>query len=223
MNTAPLFPESLIAKLAATRIVAVLMVDDAAAAVPLAKALLAGGVDVMELTLRTPAALAALREIKAHVPEMTAGIGTILTPEQAVAAKDAGGAFGVAPGLNLRVLARAAEIGLPFAPGVCTPTEIEAAIEAGCRVLKFFPAESLGGIKTMATMTAPYAHLGIRYIPLGGLTQANFTDYLAHPAILAVGGSWIATREEIQRCDWSSITAKAAAATARLQAKGKQP
>lgn len=217
MNSTQLFPDSLAAKLAATKIVAVLMVDDAAAAVPLAKALLAGGVDVMELTLRTPAALAALREVKAHVPEMIAGIGTILTPEQVVAAKETGGAFGVAPGLNLRVLARAAEVGLPFAPGVCTPTEIEAAIEAGCRVLKFFPAESLGGIKTIATMTTPYAHLGIRYIPLGGLTQGNFTDYLAHPAILAVGGSWIATREEIQRRDWTSITAKATAATARLK------
>ncbi len=212
------FPSDVSDKLEKTKVIAVLVVDDPEKAVPLAKALLDGGVDIMELTLRTPGALAALREIKANVPEMTAGIGTILSLDQVVEVQQSGAVFGVAPGYNPRILAKAKELGLPFAPGICTPSEIEGAIEAGCRILKFFPAEALGGLKTISAMAAPYAHLGVRYIPLGGLNQNNFIDYLKNPAIIAVGGSWLATRNEINDGAWSAITAKASAATSAIAA-----
>lgn len=206
------FPVELRKKLEAGRIIAALVVDNADDAAPLAKTLLDNGVDIMELTLRTPAALDALRAIRREVTGMTAGIGTILNPDQAEAAKSAGAAFGVAPGFNPKIAAKAREIGLPFAPGVCSPSEIEAAVEMGYDILKFFPAETCGGVKGLAAMAAPYAHLKLKYIPLGGLTRDNFATYLKNPNVVAVGGSWIATCEEISRRDWATIGAKAARA-----------
>ena len=208
-----LFSEKLTGRIEACGVIAVLVIDRAEDAVPLAKALLAGGIDVMELTLRTPAAIEALKEIKRNVPEMIAGIGTILTPEQITEAKAAGAEFGVAPGMNSRVVAKAKEAGLPFAPGICTPSDIEAALEFGCRLLKFFPAETSGGLKHLKNMSAPYMHLGLKFIPLGGLDQNNLASYLADPSVAAVGGSWIAKRETIKANDWAAITAAAAKAT----------
>ena len=208
-----IFSEKLTGRIEACGVIAVLVIDRAEDAVPLAKALLAGGIDVMELTLRTPAAIEALKEIKRNVPEMIAGIGTILTPEQITEAKAAGAEFGVAPGMNSRVVAKAKEAGLPFAPGICTPSDIEAALEHGCRLLKFFPAETSGGLKHLKNMSAPYMHLGLKFIPLGGLDQNNLASYLADPSVAAVGGSWIAKRETIKANDWAAITAAAAEAT----------
>lgn len=212
----PLFNQALADKISAARVVAVLIVDDANDAVPLARALLSGGVDVMELTLRTPAALDALRAIRRDVPEMVAGIGTILSVEQLHAAREAGAAFGVSPGCNPRLLAAARDAGFSFAPGIATPTDIEVAIEQGCRLLKFFPAEQLGGLPYLRAMAAPYAHLGLRYIPLGGLTAFNAGIYLNDPLIAAIGGSWIAPREAIKANDWASIASNARAAVANL-------
>lgn len=216
MNT--LFSAELNAELERCGLVAVLVVDDAADAVPLARALLAGGVSIMELTLRTPAALDALQAIREHVPEMMAGIGTILTPDQAAAAKQAGAAFGVAPGMNPRVVARAREVGLPFAPGIVTPSDIEAALEFGCRLLKFFPAETAGGVRHLKALAAPYAHLDLRYMPLGGLTLDNLAAYFALPCVAAVGGSWLAPRPAIRSRDWATITRHSAQATAAIAA-----
>lgn len=204
-----LFPEPLFSRLLRTGVVAVLVVDDPAHAVPLARALLAGGVDCMELTLRTPAAMEALRRVRAEVPEMLAGVGTILTPQQVNDVASADGAFGVAPGTNPRVIAEAARLGLPFAPGVCTPSDIELALEAGCRLLKFFPAEPAGGLAYLRSAAAPYAHLGVRFVPLGGIDLKNAERYLAEPSVHALGGSWLAPREMIQRQDWATITANA--------------
>lgn len=209
MKDQPLFDSVLAEKLCASRVIAVLVVDEVAHAVPLARALLEGGVDVMELTLRTPAAIDALKEIRKHVPEMTAGIGTILNVDQLHQAQAAGAAFGVAPGCNPRLLAAARAAGFSFGPGVATPTDIEIAVEHGCRLLKFFPAEHLGGLAYLRAMAAPYAHLGLRYVPLGGLTAANAASYLADPLIAAIGGSWIAPRDLIKAEDWTAITAKA--------------
>ena len=141
--SAPLFDPALAERVSSAGVVAVLVIDRAEDAAPLAQALLEGGVNVMELTLRTPAALDALVEIRGHVPDMVAGIGTILTVEQLLAASAAGAAFGVSPGCNPRVLAAAREAGLSFAPGIATPTDVEMALEHGCRLLKFFPAECL--------------------------------------------------------------------------------
>ena len=216
--------EALIEKLKKAPLVAVLVIDDADDALPLGRALLKGGVRAMELTLRTPIALDALERIVAELPEMLAGVGTILTPEQAVEAKRRGAAFGVAPGMNPRVIRAAMEAGLPFAPGIATPSDLEAALELGCTVMKIFPAEPLGGVKYLKAIHAPYAHRGISFIPLGGLSADNLQSYLECPQVLAIGGSWIATRELIQKKNWDAITKNAEEATAivaRVRGTGK--
>ena len=166
----------------------------------------------MELTLRTPAALDSLIRINEQVPEMLAGVGTVLTTQQVEDIVNAGAAFGVAPGLNEDVVRKAQELGLPFAPGIATPSELEKAVSMGCREVKFFPAEAMGGLKYLRSCGAPYKHLGIRYIPLGGLNAGNMSDYLKEPTVVALGGSWIAKRELIQNQDWKTITQNAAEA-----------
>lgn len=211
MNSA--FPDDLRLQLRQTGVIAVLMIDRAEDAVPLARALLAGGVNTIELTLRTFAALECLRRIRAEVPEMTIGVGTILTPEQANDAKDNGASFGVAPGINPRVVAEAQRIGLPFAPGVCTPSDIELALEAGCKLLKFFPSEPCGGLPYLRTISAPFMHLGVQFIPLGGVGPANAAQYLSEPSVLALGGSWLAQKDLIAKGDWVAITQLAREAT----------
>ncbi|MHB8970985.1 MAG: bifunctional 4-hydroxy-2-oxoglutarate aldolase/2-dehydro-3-deoxy-phosphogluconate aldolase [Pirellulaceae bacterium] len=197
-------------------VIAVLVVDAVKDAVPLARALLDGGIDVMELTLRTPAALDALLAIRAEVPDMLAGIGTILTPDQVQRAREAGAAFGVAPGTNRRVVEAARSVSLPFAPGIATPSDLELALELGCPEVKFFPAESCGGLEYLRSLAAPYVHLGVRFIPLGGLKLENAGAYLIDPLVLAVGGSWLAPRNLIQAGDWLSICQLAAAARSQV-------
>jgi len=213
----PAFDPTLAATVEKAGIVAVLVIDDANDAVPLARALLAGGVNVMELTLRTPAALDALREIKANVPEMLAGVGTILTTTQVDAVVAAGAAFGVAPGCNPRILDAARAAGLSFAPGVSTATDIEIAVENGCKVLKLFPSEPLGGLAYLKAVAAPYAHLGLKYIPLGGVNAKNMATYLSEPLIAALGGSWLAPRDLVKAANWDAITALAAEAVTTIK------
>ena len=201
-----MIPESLSARITTAGIVAVLIIDREEDGVPLANALLAGGVDVIELTLRTPAALGALRRIREEVPEMLVGAGTVLSPAQVLAVKAAGAAFAVSPGMNPRVLHAAADAGLPFAPGVATPTDVEQALECGCRLLKFFPAEASGGLAYLKAMSAPYLHIGVQFIPLGGVSEKNMASYLSDPLIAAIGGSWLAPREAIHEARWQDIT-----------------
>jgi len=208
-------------RLRESRLVAVVMIEDEADAVPLARALLAGGVTAMELALRTDVALEGLKQIVTEVPEMMAGAGTILKEEQVSAARDAGAAFGVAPGTNARILAAAKDAGFPFAPGIATPTDIELALEFGCRVLKFFPAEGMGGLKYLTSIAAPYRHLGLRYIPLGGVHEGNLTSYTASPDILAVGGSWLAPRPLLDTGDWGEIESLARRAVALVGGAGE--
>lgn len=200
-------------RLHSSGVIAVLIIDEANDAVPLARALHAGGVDCIELTLRTDSAIESVRRIAAEVPEVVVGVGTILTPQQADAAKDAGADFGVAPGTNPRVIQRAIEIGLPFSPGVCTPTDIEMALELGCRVLKFFPSEPSGGLNYLKSAAAPYMHLGVKYIPLGWVSGKNAEEYLRDPNVMALGGSWLGPRDLIQKRDWAAITKLASEAT----------
>ncbi|TWU45253.1 KHG/KDPG aldolase [Novipirellula aureliae] len=207
-----LFSADLLQRIERCAVIAVLVIDRVEHGPPLAKALLAGGIDVMELTLRTPEAIGALQAIRAEVPEMVAGIGTILTAEQVDEVVAADAAFGVAPGFNRRVVEKAQERGLPFAPGVTTASEIEAAAEMGCRELKFFPAQPSGGMAYLSATAAPYAHLGLRFIPLGGLNMGNMADYLKSDLVAAIGGSWIAPRNLIKQEDWSAITDNAAEA-----------
>lgn len=201
-------------------IVAVLVIDDPEDAIPLARALLRGGVRAMELTLRTPAAFDALLRITREVPDMFAGVGTIIQTAQVTRAKASGAAFGVSPGMNPVIVEAAKAADLPFAPGIATPSEIEAAYEKGCTLMKVFPAESLGGVSYMKAIGAPYSHLGIGYIPLGGITVKNLSSYLERPEVIAVGGSWLATRELIGAKDWDGISKnceEAVALTARIR------
>lgn len=194
-------------------VVAVLTISDPDSAVPVARSLLDGGIGAMELTLRTPVAIEALVSIRREVPEMVAGIGTILRPEQVVDVAANGAAFGVAPGCNPAVVRAAAKSGLSFAPGVATPSDIEVALEVGCRFLKFFPAQASGGLEYLRSAAAPYLHLGVEFMPLGGIDENSLEDYLQWEPIVAVGGSWIATRELIQDRAWSQIEANAAKAS----------
>ena len=191
-------------------VVAGFAVDQLEHAVPIAKALLAGGIDAIELTLRTDAALGAVKAIADHVPDILLGVGTILTPEQVVQVKEAGAHFGVSPGMNPRVISAAAGSDLPFAPGICTPSDLEAAIELGCRFVKFFPAEASGGVKFLKSMAAPYRHLGIRYFPLGGLNADNMMDYLTLDNVPTIGGSWIVDKVLVENNDWDGLSARAA-------------
>lgn len=208
-------PESTVfARLRRSGIVAVLILESVEDAVPVAESLLAGGIDAMELTLRTPAAIGALKAIRAQVPDMLAGIGTILTPQQVHEVVDCGAAFGVAPGMNPRVVEAAQTAGLPFAPGICTPSDIERALEFDCRLLKFFPAEPSGGLKYLDAIAAPYQHLGVRYIPLGGVNEANCAAWLSSRHVGSLGGSWLAPKELITARDWEGITTLARRAAA---------
>jgi 2-dehydro-3-deoxyphosphogluconate aldolase/(4S)-4-hydroxy-2-oxoglutarate aldolase len=205
-------------------VIAIVVLDDIGSAVPLARALVAGGIHCIELTLRTSVALEAIRRICAEVPEMLVGAGTILTPEQVNDACAAGAAFGVAPGMNPRVVAEARLVDLLFAPGVCTPTDIEIALEHGCRLLKFFPSEPCGGIAYLRSVAAPFAHLGVKYIALGGITPESIESYLREPMVSSVGGSWMTSREWIQLEEWPTITAKAHETTTMLkQVRGNTP
>lgn len=199
----------IIRKIDDTGIIAVLIIDEVKHAVPLAKSLLKGGVDAIELTLRTDAAIDSAKAIKREVPEMTLGIGTVLTIDQVKAIADIGADFAVSPGCNPKVIAEARKRGLSFAPGIMTPTDIEIAIEKGCRVLKYFPAETSGGMKHLENMVAPYQYLGLTFIPLGGCNMHNARTYLESPLITAIGGSWVAKRPMIQEEDWDAITKNA--------------
>jgi 2-dehydro-3-deoxyphosphogluconate aldolase / (4S)-4-hydroxy-2-oxoglutarate aldolase len=213
----PLFEPELSRQTSDCGIVAVLILDQVQDAVSVARSLVAGGVTTMELTLRTPVALEALKAVRAEEPGMIAGVGTILTPDQVKLAKESGAQFGVSPGVNPRVLAAAREASLSFAPGVATPSDIEAALEHGCELLKFFPAEPCGGLPYLTTIAAPYLHLGIKFVPLGGLNPANMATYLANPNIAAIGGSWLAPRDLIKVGGWKEITQLARQAIATIK------
>lgn len=208
--------ENLTDRLKKARIVAVLAVNDPAGAVDLAKALCGGGVTALEMTLRTQRAFECVSAIAGAGLPLTLGVGTILTPEQAREAKSRGADFGVSPGCNVRVIDAAAEAGLPFAPGIMTPSEIEQALEHGCKLMKFFPAESSGGMKHLQSMAAPYKHLGISFIPLGGLKLSNMKSYTDSPLVTAIGGSWIAPTSLIDAKDWAQIRKNAEEAVANL-------
>ena len=213
-----MFCPQLQSRIAASGVVAVLSIENPAHAVPLANALLGGGVDCIELTLRTPLAMDAAREILAHCPGMILGIGTILSIEQVHQVREMGAAFGVSPGTNQNVLRAAAESGLSFAPGICTPSDIESALEMNCRLMKFFPCEASGGLAYLRNIAAPFAHLGVTYIPLGGVDALNAGKYLADPLVTAIGGSWLAPKELIASENWAAVTANATQASSTAKA-----
>jgi 2-dehydro-3-deoxyphosphogluconate aldolase/(4S)-4-hydroxy-2-oxoglutarate aldolase len=194
------------------RLICVAVIDDADDAVPLAQALMAGGLNTIEVTFRTEAAAEAIRRIRGGVPAMSVGAGTVLTPYHAAQAAQAGAQFLVAPGLDELVLAAALARNLPYIPGVMTPTEIVRALNLKCKLLKFFPAEACGGVAMLKALAAPFARTDARFVPTGGITAATLPAYLAVPQVAAAGGSWMAERGLVAEHAWEKITALAAEA-----------
>jgi len=206
----PTMPQEVQNTIAKEGIIAVLEVESEKNAVPLAKALLEGGISVIELALRTQAAIPSISLIAKEVPEMYIGIGTIIEKGQAAKVKKENSVrFGVSPGINPEIVKEAVKTNLPFAPGIATPSELELAISLGCRVVKLFPAEGMGGLSYLKSINAPYKHLGIKYIPLGGVSLDNIASYAKFSPVLAIGGSWIANKELINAQDWKEITKRA--------------
>jgi 2-dehydro-3-deoxyphosphogluconate aldolase/(4S)-4-hydroxy-2-oxoglutarate aldolase len=193
-------------------VVPVVVVDDPAHAVPVARALVAGGLPVIELTLRTPVALDAIRAIASEVPEILVGAGTIVTPGQAKEALDAGAQFLVSPGSTPSLLGAMADTGLPFLPGTATVSEVLAVLEAGHTELKFFPAEASGGAAFLKSVAAPVP--AARFCPTGGITAATAPSYLALPNVGCVGGSWLTPADALASGDWGRVTELARAAAA---------
>ena len=187
-------------------IIPVIVSEDAGDAEPLAEALLEGGMDVIEITFRTAAAAEAISRIAKAFPEMLLGAGTVLTDKQAQRALDAGVSFGLAPGLNPQTIETFNKAGTLFVPGVMTPSEIEQGLSLGCQLLKFFPAEACGGVKMLKAMSAPYASQGIKFCPTGGIGPGNMKDYLVLSTVACIGGSWLATKQQIAQKEWSAIT-----------------
>jgi 2-dehydro-3-deoxyphosphogluconate aldolase/(4S)-4-hydroxy-2-oxoglutarate aldolase len=198
--------QSIYDRIGELRVVPVVAIERVEHAVPLADALIEGGLPVAEITFRTAAAAEVLRTLKQQRPQLLIGAGTVTNPAQAKAAKECGAEFAVAPGFNPKVVKTAQEVGLPFAPGIMTPSDIEAAVDAGVSVLKFFPAGAAGGAKMLKSLAAPYAHLGVRFIPTGGVSLDNVMDYLNESAVLAAGGTWLAKKDDIADGRWEKIT-----------------
>jgi 2-dehydro-3-deoxyphosphogluconate aldolase/(4S)-4-hydroxy-2-oxoglutarate aldolase len=194
------------------RLVCVAVIDQPTDAVPLAEALLAGGLRTIEVTFRTASAAEAIARIRKSLPNAVVGAGTLLTADQVKQACDAGAQFGVSPGLSEAVSKAAHENKLPLFPGVITPTEVIRALELGWQHLKFFPAETFGGVNALKALSGPFGHTGVKFIPTGGITAATLPNYLALPQVAAVGGSWMAERKLVADKAWSKITALTAEA-----------
>jgi 2-dehydro-3-deoxyphosphogluconate aldolase/(4S)-4-hydroxy-2-oxoglutarate aldolase len=189
-----------------TRVVPAATVEDSNEALKLAEALQKGNLGIIEITFRTKAAGKAIAAVAAAFPSMFVGAGTVLTVDQLDAARDAGAKFAVAPGLNPDVVERAVAVGMPIIPGVATPTEIERGLSLGLKLLKFFPAESLGGVPMLKALAGPYGHTGVKLVPTGGISAANAPEYLALPIVGAVGGSWMVAKDLVKAGNWAKIT-----------------
>jgi 2-dehydro-3-deoxyphosphogluconate aldolase/(4S)-4-hydroxy-2-oxoglutarate aldolase len=219
MTPGPSATEGVLGQLAAVRVIPVVVLDDSAAAAPLAGALADAGLPCAEITLRTAAGEAAIG-IMAQQRNLLVGAGTVLDASQAEHAIEAGARFIVSPGFDEEVVGRCQELSVPVLPGAATATEIQRARRAGLRVVKFFPAETLGGVNALDALSAPFPDM--RFIPTGGISPGNLQPYLAHRAVLAVGGSWMVPRQLIADRDWAQVTQLARDA-ARLAAQSGPP
>ena len=195
-------------------IIPVIVIEDEAKAVPLARALVDGGLPVLEVTFRTKAAAGAIAKIRAEVPGAVVGAGTLLTKEQVKSAKESGAVFGVAPGFDPTIVAYAQEIGLPMVPGIATASELSQALSAGVPMVKFFPAEAAGGAKMIKNLLGAFRFTGVKFMPTGGITAANVRDYLAVPEVVACGGTWIVPKDALANDDWDRIKSLASEAAA---------
>ncbi len=205
-------------KVGAHGIVPVIAIENVEAAIPLADALLQGGLPVVEITFRTAAAAEVIRRISKERPQVLVGAGTVLTIANLEAAKASGATFAVAPGLNPQIVQQAQKLGLPFVPGVATPTDIEAGLALGCKLLKFFPAEALGGVAMLEALSAPYKHTGLKFVPTGGVNTGNLESYLKLDTVAAVGGTWLAKKEDLAAGKWADVRSRCKAA---LEIAGK--
>jgi 2-dehydro-3-deoxyphosphogluconate aldolase/(4S)-4-hydroxy-2-oxoglutarate aldolase len=199
-------------------IIPVIVIEREDQAVPLARALVAGGLPVLEVTFRTDAAAGAIAAIRRDVPQAIVGAGTLLSVEQVKAAKKAGAMFGVAPGFDPAIVDEAKSLLLPFCPGVATASELSQALAAGAPMVKFFPAEAAGGVKMIKNLLGAFRFTGVKFMPTGGVNLSNVADYLAVPEIVACGGTWIVPKEALAAGDWAAIE-KLAADAAALVAK----
>jgi 2-dehydro-3-deoxyphosphogluconate aldolase / (4S)-4-hydroxy-2-oxoglutarate aldolase len=196
-------PAAMTERLRAARVVPVITIENPDDAVPLARALLDGGLSCAEITFRTPRAAEAIRRIADELPDFLAGAGTVLTPVQVAGARDAGAQFIVAPGFNRRVVEQCLSAGLPVYPGIATPTEVESALELDLRTLKFFPAEPMGGLAYLKAIAAPF--VGVNFMPTGGINASNLASYLAYDRVVACGGSWMAPSDWIAEKQFDRI------------------
>lgn len=194
------------------RLVCVAVIEKPEDAVPLAQALLAGGLNCIEVTFRTAGAADSIARIRKEIPQMIVGAGTLLSADNVKAAVDAGAQFGVSPGLSEAVSRAAQEHKLPLFPGVITPTEVMRAMELGWKHLKFFPSETFGGVNALKALAGPFGHTGVKFIPTGSITAATLPNYLAVPQVAAIGGSWMAERKLVADKDWAKVTALTAEA-----------
>ena len=195
-------------------IIPVIVIEKEEQAVPLAKALVKGGLPVLEVTFRTKAAAAAIAAIRKEVPEAIVGAGTVLTVEMLRAAKAAGAVFGVAPGFDPAIIVEAKARDFPFCPGVATASELSQALTAGCRMVKFFPAEAAGGVKMIKNLLGAFRFTGVRFMPTGGVNLSNVSDYLSVPEIVCCGGTWIVPKDALASGDWATIEKLASDAAA---------
>ena len=195
-------------------IIPVIVIENEADAVPLARALVKGGLPVLEVTFRTKAAAAAIAAIRREVPEAVVGAGTVLTTAQLDAAREAGAVFCVAPGFDPAIIAAAKAAVMPFCPGVATASELSQALSAGCRLVKFFPAEAAGGVKMIKNLLGAFRFTGVRFMPTGGVNLSNVADYLAVPEIACCGGTWIVPKDALAAHDWAAIEKLASDASA---------
>ena len=200
-------------------IIPVIVIEKEEQAVPLAKALVKGGLPVLEVTFRTQAAAGAIAAICREVPEAVVGAGTLLTPQMVRDAKAAGAVFGVAPGFDPAVIAEAKTQGLPFCPGIATASELSQALTAGCGLVKFFPAEAAGGVKMIKNLLGAFRFTGVKFMPTGGVNLSNVGDYLAVPEIACCGGTWIVPKDALAAGDWAKIEKLAAEASAVARAR----
>lgn len=209
-----------LAVIARHRVVPVIAIESVAHALPLADALLAGGLPIIEVTFRTAAARDVIRVLARERPALLVGAGTVLDPATVDAAAEAGARFALAPGCSPHTVQRAREIGLPFVPGVQTPSEVELALSLGCTTLKFFPAEAAGGVKMLEAIHAPYKHTGVRFVPTGGVSLANLASYLACGAVAAVGGTWLAKPSDMAEGRFDEIRSRTREAVAIVAGQG---
>lgn len=191
-------------KVEKTGIVPVVVLERVEDSVPLAKALLKGGIDLMEITFRTECAAECISVISKEVPDMTVGAGTIINIEQAVRAVESGAEFIVSPGLDVGVVAWANERDVPVIPGAVTPSEIMKALSLGLNILKFFPADVFGGIKAIKALSAPFGQ--VRFLPTGGVSESNLAEFAGNKSVVAVGGSWVCKKADIMNQEWDKIT-----------------